>query len=176
MVGPPSWHQLISLIESSPKPPLRARVVESSPERVREAWVVHDGQDVWHITVDNKTELSCARSTTIVEAARFETIRGVGVASNNWVKSMIQGRLIAYLTESTGHVVDSEMVEGRSCRVAEVRGLRANQPEATFRLWVDAETGIIVRLQRTDLTDAVVRLEAIEFGTVIEGTSSADPS
>jgi hypothetical protein len=152
---------------------LRARVVESSPEGVREAWVLHDGQDVWHIVAGETTELSHRGSATFINAARFETVRGMGVASNNWVKSMIQGRLIGYLTESTGHVVDSEMVEGRSCWVAKVRGLKANQAEAAFRLWVDAETGIIVRLERTDL-NGVVRVESIELGVIIEGTSSAD--
>jgi hypothetical protein len=155
---------------------LRARVVESSPERVREAWVLHDGQDVWHIVAGETTELSHRWSATFIDATRFETIRGMGVASNNWVKSLIQGRLIAYMADVTGEVVDSEMAEGRSCWVAEVRGLKANQADAAFRLWVDAETGIIVRLERTDLPGAVVRLESIEFGVIIEGTSSADLS
>lgn len=174
MADIPSWHQLLSLIASTPKPPLRARVVESTPGRVREASVVHDGSGTWHITTEETTELSSPDSTTIVGADRFEMIRGMGVASNNWVKSLIQGRLIAYLTGSVGHVVDSDPIAGRACWIADIAGMKADQPHEVFRMWVDAETGIIMRLERADVGNTVVELSDVAFGTVIEGSPRND--
>ena len=165
----PSWEGLKRLI-MSPKPPARARVVESSPTRNREAWVLHDGREGWHITEGVKTELTSLQSTTIVDTDRFETIRGMAVASNNWVKSLIQGQLIAYLDESTGQVVDSAQVEDRQCWVADVMGLKPDEPAAAFRLWVDADTGIILREQRTDRDTMTIELRDIDLGETIEGT------
>jgi hypothetical protein len=78
----PSWSDLKPLI-AGPKPPMRARVLESSPTRNREALVLHDGRDGWLITEGEKTELSSVESTTIVDPGSFETILGMGVASNN---------------------------------------------------------------------------------------------
>lgn len=164
----PSWSDLKRLI-AGPKPPVRARAIESSPDQNREAWVLHDGQNGWHITEGAKTELTSVDSTTIVDSDRFETIRGMRVASNNWLKSLIQGRLIAYLDESTGQVLDSAQVEGRHCWVADVNGLRRDEPNATFRVWVDADTGIILHEERTG-AEAMVELRDIELGEVIEKT------
>jgi hypothetical protein len=164
----PSWNELKRLI-AGPKPPVRARIVESSPTQLREAWVLHDGRDGWHITEGANTELSSSDSTTIVDSDRFETIRGMGVASNNWVKSLIQGHLIAYLDESTGQVIDAALVEGRHCWVADVNGLRRDEPSTTFRVWVDTDTGIILREERTD-AEAMVEVRDIELGEVIEET------
>jgi outer membrane lipoprotein-sorting protein len=76
---------------------------------------------------------------------------------------------MAYLDESTGHVLDSHTVEGRQCWVADVFGLRRDEPTATFRVWVDADTGIILREERTD-AEAVVELRDIELGDVVEET------
>lgn len=163
----PTWSQLVSLIASTPKPPIRARIVDSSPGSERKAWVVHDGQDVWHIDDGDRIELSSPASTTLIDDGRFETIAGMGVASNNWVKTMFQGRLIAYLASATGDVVGSETFEGRMCWVVEMQGLRAKEPEAEFRMWVDAETGITLRLERADLDGIVVWLDNIEVGTAI---------
>jgi outer membrane lipoprotein-sorting protein len=80
---------------------------------------------------------------------------------------LIQGRFIAYLGESAGEVVDSAKVEGRRCWVADVNGLNPGQPTATYRVWVDADTGIILREERTD-SEAVIELRDIELGYVIE--------
>ncbi len=94
MTETPSWDDLKRLI-AGPKPPIQARVVESSPTLDREAWVLPDGRDGWYITEGAQTELPFAASTPIVDPDRFEMIGGIAVASNNWVKSLIQGRLIA---------------------------------------------------------------------------------
>ncbi len=78
---------------------------------------------------------------------------------------MIQGRLIAYLDESTAQVIDSARVEGRECWVADVNGLRRDEPNATLRVWIDADTGIILREERPDV-EATVELRDIELGEV----------
>ena len=154
------------MLIAGPKPPIRARVVENSGTQDREAWVIHDGHAGWHIVENTKVELTTLDSTTLIDSHRFETIRGMGVASNNWVKSLIQGRLTAYLDESMGQVVDSDQIEGRKCWVADVKGLRTDEPVATFRLWVDSETGIILREQRPGA--GTLELREIELGEVIE--------
>lgn len=153
---------------------MRARVVESSPTGNRTAWVLHDGRNGWHITDGVKTELTSVESTTIIRPDRFETIREMGVASNNWVKSLIQGHLIAYLDESTGQVVDSAVVDGRSCWVADVKGLKPSEPSASFRLWIDAATGIIIREVRSD-GEAMIELRDVELGDVIDKATPIDP-
>lgn len=158
------------MLIAGPKPPIRARVVENSGTRDREAWVIHDGGDGWHIVENTKVELTTLDSTTLIDSHRFETIRGIGVASNNWVKSLIQGRLIAYLDESMGQVIDSDEIEGRKCWVADVKGLRTDQPEATFRLWVDSENGMILREQLAGI--GTVELREIELGGVIENANA----
>jgi hypothetical protein len=162
----PSWNDLKALI-AGPKPPVRARVVESSPAHNREAWIIHDGRDGWLVTEGAKTELSSIGSTTIVDPEGFETVRGMRVASNNWAKSLIQGHLIAYLGQSTGQVVDSAQVGDRTCWMVDVNGLKPDEPTATFRVWVDAGTGIILREERPD-AEAVVELHDIELGRVID--------
>ena len=68
----------------------------------------------WHITEGTTVELSSSNSTTFIDTNRFETIRGMGVASNDWLKSLIQGRLIAYLDESPGRVIHSPKSKGAS--------------------------------------------------------------
>ena len=157
---------------AGPKPPIRARVFESSPDGDREASVIHDGLDGRCIIEGAKVELTSTDSTTIVDTDRFEAIRGMGVASNNWVKSLIQGRRTAYLPESTGRVVDSTDLEDRPCWVVDVNGLRLDEPEVPIRLWVDTETGIILREERIDI-EAMVELRDVEIGEVVQSAPNA---
>jgi hypothetical protein len=167
MAHQPSWHELALLIERRPKPPVRARVVRSTSAARDEAWVLHDGLDTWHIATGTRIEVTGAESTTIVDEGRFESIRGMGVASNLWAKMMIQGRLFGDLTTKPGAVVGQEVIDGNPCWVADVAGLRSGE-EVTFRLWVHTETGIILRVERLDEIEAVVQLTDVTFGEVIE--------
>ena len=89
----PSWNDLKRQI-AGPKPPVRARVVESSPTLDREARVLHDVRDGWHVTEGAKTELSSVDSTTIVDPDRFETIHGLAVC--NGMEMLVRQAEIAF--------------------------------------------------------------------------------
>lgn len=163
----PSWDELKDLIATHPKPPIKARVVEHGVTE-RQAKVLYDGVDTWHIDDGTRIELTSARSTTINDDRRFETMRDFGgTASNNWVKTLVHGGLAAYLEDSTGQVVGSDEIEGRLCWVADVKGLREDDPTTEFRNWVDAHTGLILRISRQDAVDAVAELRDLEVGEVI---------
>lgn len=54
--------------------------------------------------------------------------------------------------------------------MADVNGLKPYEPAAKFRLWVEADTGIIFREQRTDRDEMTIELEDCELGSVTEGT------
>lgn len=168
MADTPTWTQLKELIGSHPKPPLRARVVETGTTQ-REATVLFDGAETWYIDDGSRIELTSSESTTILDDHRFETMRGFGgVDSNSWVKLLVQGRLAAYLDDSTGRIIGNEDLDGRPCWIADVSGLRPDDPDSEFRHWVDAETGLILRVARLDDVDAQIQLHDLTFGNVIK--------
>jgi hypothetical protein len=162
----PSFDRIRGLIESH-KPPLACRVVElTNGEVVRSASVIFDGINGWYVDDGTRVELRAAEDrATFVEAGAVERVGpGMVVSSSNWVKSAIDGRRIAYLDEASGVVIGREAVEGRSCWVVETDGLKRDV-DALFRLHVDEETGVILRMSRDDVGE-VLRVEQLLYGTV----------
>ncbi|MGZ4126288.1 MAG: hypothetical protein ACXVQU_12130, partial [Actinomycetota bacterium] len=102
---------------------------------------------------------------TFVENGAVERIGpGMVASSANWVKSAIDGRRIAYLDQASGVVAGREEVGGRSCWVVvDVEGLKRGG-DGPFRLHVDEETGIILRMSRDDVGE-VLRIEDLVLGT-----------
>lgn len=72
-----------------------------------------------------------------------EELTGLG-----WLRSAIEPRLFAYLDGAEGDVLARERTGGREAIVVEVTGLR-REGGAAFRLWVDEETGVVLRMERT---------------------------
>jgi hypothetical protein len=161
------WRALTQLILSYPKRPVRAKVVMESELESRRADIVHDGHRAWYINDGSRVEITGDNSTMLVQGDELHCIRGMGVAVNNWAKSMIQGRLVAYLGDASGTVVGRELVEGRPCWIADVVGLRRDQ-STSFRLWIDEETGMILRLTRAEPPPRQVRLTELTFGSLEE--------
>jgi hypothetical protein len=161
----PSFERVRGLIESH-KPPLSCRVVETREnEIVRSAIVIFDGINGWYIDDGERVELRASEDrVTFVEHGAVERIGpGMVASSGNWVKSVIDGRRIAYLDRATGEVVGREEVGGRSCWVVDVEGLKRDA-DIVFRLHVDEETGIVVRMAREDLGE-VLRVEDLVLGS-----------
>jgi hypothetical protein len=161
----PSFDRVRGLIESH-KPPLACRVIETrGDEVVRSASVVFDGINGWYIDDGIRVELRAAEDrATYVENGAVERVGpGMVVSSSNWLKIAIDGRRIGNLEDSTGAVIGREAVEGRSCWVVDVEGLKRDV-NAVFRLHVDEETGIILRIARDDVGE-VLRIEDLVLGT-----------
>jgi hypothetical protein len=163
----PSFDRVRGLIESH-KPPLACRVIETRGEDVvRSAFVVFDGINGWYIDDGGRIELRAAEDrVTFVENGAVERIGpGVLASSANWVKTAIDGRRIAYLDRASGVVAGRVDVAGRSCWVVDVEGLKGDV-DAPFRLHVDEETGIILRMTRNDIGE-VLRIEDLVLGTAL---------
>ncbi|MGZ4108480.1 MAG: hypothetical protein ACXVP7_02215 [Actinomycetota bacterium] len=162
----PSFDRIRGLIESH-KPPLACRVIETrGDEVVRSASVVFDGINGWYIDDGERIELRAAEDrVTFVENGAVERIGpGMVASSANWVKSAIDGRRIAYLDQASRVVAGREEVGGRSCWVVvDVEGLKRGG-DGPFRLHVDEETGIILRMSRDDVGE-VLRIEDLVLGT-----------
>jgi hypothetical protein len=162
----PSFDRIRGLIESH-KPPLTCRVSElRDGEVARSARVIFDGINAWFIDDGARIELRAAEDrATFVENGAVERVGpGMIVSAGNWVKAAVDGRRMANLDEATGTVVGRETVGDRSCWVTEVEGLRSRD-DAVFRLWVDAETGVILRMSRPDAGE-VLRVDDLVYGTV----------
>jgi len=170
----PTFEEVKRLIASK-KPPLAARVVERREGNpVREASVVFDGINAWFVDDGSKIELRAAEDRVVfVEEGSVERVGpGMVASSNNWVKSAIDGRRLAYLERSQGEVLGRDDVFERSCWLVRAEGLRADE-DAVFLLHVDTETGVILREARED-TDVVLDVEELMLGTVTERDRHAE--
>jgi hypothetical protein len=162
----PSFDRIRGLIES-PKPPLACRVVESRDGRVvRSAAVIFDGINAWYIEEEARTELRAAEDRVVfVEGGSVVRVGpGMVVSSSNWIKSAIDGRRIAYLDRATGSVLGPDVVDDRMCWVIDAEGLKSRE-DTVFRLHVDRETGVILRMAREDAGE-VLRIEDLVLGSV----------
>lgn len=151
MADTPSWADIKQLI-LRPKPPLSCTVAEvNGTGDLRVARVVFDGADGWWIDDGTRGELRLSDERALfVDEERVELVAGSGfVYANGWVKSAIEGRLLASLEEARGEVGGTETVLGRRCWICEVTGLRQGD-DGSFRLAVDSKTGVIVQMQRSD--------------------------
>jgi hypothetical protein len=147
----PTWPDIKQLIVRS-KPPLSCTVAEvDGTGEARRARVVFDGAHGWWIDDGTRGELRLSDERAVfVEQERVELVAGSSfVYANGWVKSAIEGRLLASLDEARGDVRGTETVLGRNCWICEVAGLKHGD-DVSFRLAVDSKTGIIVRMQRSD--------------------------
>lgn len=142
----PTWTEVRELIRS-PKPPLACTVAETNgTSDVRRAGVVFDGVEGWWIDDGVRTELRLAPTRAV-----FVDDRGVElvapdafVHANGWIKSAIEGRLLAYLDDAEGQVLGGGAVLGRSCWICDVMGLKPGS-DAPIRLAVDVATGLIIQ-------------------------------
>jgi hypothetical protein len=170
----PSFAEIQRLI-SSKKPPLAARIVERRDgTETRAASVVFDGINAWFIDDGSKIELRAAEDRVVfVEEGSVERVGpGMVASSNNWVKSAIDGRRLAYLERADGEVLGPDELFERSCWLVRANGLRADE-DAVFLLHVDTETGVILREAREDL-DLVLDVEELMLGSVTERDREAE--
>ena len=170
----PTFDEVKRLIAAR-KPPLAARVVERRDGEVaREASVVFDGINAWFVDDGSRIELRAAEDRSVfVEEGSVERIGpGMVASSNNWVKSLIDGRRLAYLDRATGEVLGPDELFERPCWLVHAEGLRSDE-DAVFLLHVDRETGVILRTAREDL-DLVVDVEELMLGSVTERDRDAE--
>lgn len=118
--------------------------------------MVHDGAEGWLIDDGKQTEVSFAAHSSILlsKADGLRSLQGTRSAANGWVKPLFRGELLN-LTNASGDIRGSDTVCGRPCLVAEVRGLRSDEPTVSFRLTVDTVDGIIMKLDRPDTADLI---------------------
>ena len=160
----PTFDQVVDLIRS-PKPPLACRVLElSNGDEMRSARVIFDGMSAWFIESDEMVEFRIADDLAVFdEGGELKRVGpGMGVHSNPWVKTAIQGERLN-LDEASGHVIRREVVDGRPAILVEVIGLRAGE-DTVFELQVDLETGVILRMSRPDL-GPILRVDDLRIGT-----------
>ena len=116
-------------------PSLRERMIAPKPALRVTAYAI--GTDPLRVSTDDRGRLF--RDDDVPEEL-------TGLA---WLASAIEPRLFAYLDRADGHVLARERTGGREAVVVEVAGLR-REGGATFRLWVDDETGVVLRMERAD--------------------------
>ena len=160
-----TFDEIVDLIRS-PKPPLGCRVVElTDGHAVRSARVIFDGIEGWLIETDEGTEFRHRNDFVLFD--KQDSIRrlgpGLDAHSNGWVKTPIEGHRMN-LAQASGRVLGLEVVDGRSSIRAEFHGLKAGE-DVVFQFDVDLETGVILRISRTDL-GLVMRLEELRIGSV----------
>jgi len=165
----PSFDEVRQLI-GSPKPPLGCRVVELREGEVqRSARVLFDGLASWFVDDGSRVEVRGTHDRALFdEGGRLERVGpGLGnVHSNGWVKTVIDGRRMANLDKATGRVLGREVIDGRNRILVECSGLKSND-DVVFRMHIDAETGVVVRVSRPDL-GLVLRVEDLRIGTAQE--------
>ncbi len=162
-----TFDEIVDLIRS-PKPPLACRVIElSDGVEMRSARVIFDGIAGWLIETDEGTEFRHSDDFVLYE--KEGTLKrlgpGLGAHSNGWVKTPIEGRRMS-LDQASGRVLGLEVVDGRRSMRAEFHGLRAGE-DAVFQFDVDLETGVVLRMSRTDV-GLVMRLEDLRIGSIEE--------
>ncbi len=162
----PSFDLIRGLIEAQ-KPPLTARVTEIRDDTaLRSALVIFDGINGWYIDDGERIEFRAVEDRVLfVEAGSVDRYGpGMVASSGNWVKSVIDGRRIAYLDRAEGTVLGRDEVDGRPCWVVEASGLKRDD-DIVFTLRVDEQTGVILRMARGDLGE-VMRVEELRVGSV----------
>lgn len=166
----PTWSDIRRLIESHPKPPLSATVRRVTSGQSEILSVIHDGLGGWHVHQGPRTEISFGHNSTVIrEPGRFAAIRDARAASNLWLKSLFQGRLMTELAAASGSFLRSESVGGVVCWVVDVDGLRRGEHPSRFRLWVEKTYGFIVRVEGSE---AMVEVTDLCIGSVEGPTSS----
>lgn len=78
-----------------------------------------------------------------------------------WAAAWVDPARLAVLSRSTGRAVGHDREAGRDRWIAEVTGLKGRSP---VKVWVDAGTGSIVRLERLDDPAPLVVVEGLEAG------------
>jgi hypothetical protein len=160
-----TFDEIVDLI-CSPKPPLVCRVVElTDGNAVRSARVIFDGIEGWLIETDEGTEFRHTADFVLFDEG--DSIRrlgpGLGAHSNGWVKTPIEGHRMS-LDQASGRVLGLDVVDGRPSIRVEFHGLRARE-DVVFQFDVDLETGVVLRISRTDL-GLVMRLEELRIGSI----------
>lgn len=162
MIQDPGWNEIQQRIESFPKPPISAVVVQTAQGETRSFEVLHDGLDGWYIDDGIRVEASFGPSSTVIQdPGGLIAIRDVRVASNGWLKSLLHGRLMASLDRISVRVVGHDRLQGRSCWILDAEGLR--EEPTPFRLWVDEEFGFVLRIEGAS---ALVEFQDLIVGTV----------
>ncbi len=90
-----------------------------------------------------------------------------------WVRSAIEPRHFVYLEAAEGRVLRTEET-GRPAIVADVDGLR-REGAPTMRLWIDEETGCVLRMERLDDPAPLLVLQDVRVGPVESPLSSEAP-
>ena len=94
-------------------------------------------------------------------AGGFTDASGTRVEEEAWLTSAVEPSRFSALADAEGAVVGTERIGPRASTIAEVVGLRGGR--ATFRVWVDDETGCILRIERTDDPAPLVILDGLEL-------------
>jgi hypothetical protein len=159
---------LRELIISRPKPPLRARVVEFDGDKVsRAAEVLFDGVEGWYIDDGSRQELNLGTSAVTLSEDVLTAYSG-HVHANAWVKPLFAGHLMTAFeappsqvpSRITGEVAGRDILLGRPCHIAELKGMKDLDDETVFRMWVDEAHGFVLRMQRAG---SAMRLEVAEL-------------
>jgi negative regulator of sigma E activity len=74
------------------------------------------------------------------------------------------------LDHAIGVVREDSSLSGRTCTTADVDGLRRGE-DVTFRLWVDRETGIVLRTERLDGKGSL-EVQDLRVGRIGVGTDA----
>ena len=163
----PTFDEVLELVRA-PKPPLACRVVElRGGDELRSARVIFDGIAGWLIESGERTEFRHADDFVLFDEAGVlrRLGPGLGAHSNAWVKTPIEGKRMS-LDQATGRVIGLEEIDRRDSVLAEFHGLRSGE-DAVFQLSIDLETGIVLRMLRTDL-GLILRLEDLRIGNIEE--------
>jgi hypothetical protein len=132
----PGWEEVRALL-LAPKPPLTCTAYAIGKDAVH---VDFDGSGGWTFRLPDGSEHDDASALS-------------------WATSAVEPSRFATLTGATGTVESLEDVAGRSSYVAQVHGLRGGK--AGHRIWIDAETGCVVRIERTDDPAPLVLLDGL---------------
>lgn len=75
-----------------------------------------------------------------------------------WAVAWVDPSRLGALAGATGTVVGADTEAGRDRWIAEVTGLKGKTP---VKVWIDAETGAIVRLERLDDPAPLIMVEGL---------------
>jgi hypothetical protein len=159
--GLPDWEAIRALLQRRPKPPATATVYALGKPVAK---VVTDGRGAWWIDAGNERLLQGEPARALfVEAERLELILAdTNVHTHLWAKQAFEPWGYE-LDRAKGAVVAREESAGREAIMVDVDGLKGS---VTFRLWVDEETGIILRMERADEPAPILVLDDVRVGTV----------
>jgi hypothetical protein len=151
-----SEDDLKDLVRSA-KPAFAAKGTTADADRGLTFQAIHNGRGDWVIQRPARTELLAGSRTLLAETHGVKVI-DIPVAVNNDVKSMLDGRRIAYLSEGTLELIGTTSVAGRECFDVRAWGLRQGD-DRRFDMAVDKETGAILRMAQ----GGKVLVEVTEF-------------